>query len=48
MTDVERGFLLPHLLLVHEDVGQRQYPLRELFNALRYVLCKDCTWRYSP
>lgn len=35
VTDDEWGFLLPYLLLVREVAGQRQYPLRELFNALR-------------
>ncbi|SHL81939.1 transposase, IS4 family [Hymenobacter psychrotolerans DSM 18569] len=48
VTDDEWGFLLPYLLLVREDAGQRQYPLRELFNALRYVVRTGCTWRYLP
>jgi transposase len=44
----EWGFLLPYLLRVREDAGQRQYPLRELFNALRFVVRTGCTWRYLP
>ena len=48
VTDEEWRFLLPYLLLVREDAGQRQYPLRELFNALRYVVRTGCTWRYLP
>ncbi len=48
VTDEEWAFLLPYLLLVREDAGQRQYPLRELFNALRYVVRTGCTWRYLP
>lgn len=48
VTDDEWGFLLPYLLLVREDAGQWQYPLRELFNALRYVVRTGCTWRYLP
>ena len=48
VTDDEWAFLLPYLLLVREDAGQRQYPLRELFNALRYVVRTGCTWRYLP
>ena len=42
------GFLLPYLLLVREDAGQRRYLLRELYNALHYVVCTGCTWRYLP
>jgi transposase len=48
VTDDEWAFLLPYLLLVREDAGQRQYSLRELFNALRYVVRTGCTWRYLP
>lgn len=33
---------------MREDAAQRQYPLRELFNALRYVVRTGCTWRYLP
>ena len=46
VTDDEWAFLLPpYLLLVREDAGQRQPPLRALFNALRYVVHTACTWR---
>ena len=48
VTDDEWGFLLPYLLLVREDASQRQYPLRALFNALRYVVRTGYTWRYAP
>ena len=48
LTDDEWGFLLPYLLLMREDAGQRQYPLRESFNALRHVVRTDGTWRYLP
>ena len=47
-TDDEWAFLLPYLLLIREDAVQRQYALRELFNALRYVVRTGCTWRYLP
>ena len=43
VTDDEWAFPLPYLLLVREDAGQRQYSLRELFNALRYVVRTGCT-----
>jgi len=48
MLLMTRAFLLPYLLLVREDAGQRQYPLRNLFNALRYVVRTGCTRRYLP
>ena len=43
VTDEEWAFVLPYLLLLREDAGQRQYALRELFNALRYVVRTGCT-----
>ena len=38
VTDDEWALLLPYLLLAREDARQLQRPLRELFNALRYVV----------
>ena len=43
VSDDEWAFLLPYLLLVREDAGQRQHPLHELFNALRFVVRTGCT-----
>ena len=48
VTDDERVLLLPYLLLVREDAGQRYHALRELVNALRYVVRTGCAWRYLP
>lgn len=48
VTDDEWGFLLLSLALVREDASQRQYPIREPFNALHYVVRTGCTWRYLP
>ena len=31
-----------------EDAPQRLYPLRELFNALRYIVRCGCQWRMIP
>lgn len=31
-----------------EDAEQRQYPLREVFNALRYIVRCGCQWRMMP
>lgn len=36
--DEERAFVARHLTLMTEDVPQRDYPLREVYNGLRYIL----------
>jgi transposase len=33
---------------MREDAPQREHPLRELFNALRYVVKTGCQWRFLP
>jgi transposase len=33
---------------MRDDAPQRDYPLRELFNALRYVVKTGCQWRFLP
>ena len=33
---------------MREDAPQREYPLRDLFNALRYMVKTGCQWRYLP
>jgi transposase len=48
VTDAEWEFLLPYLTLMREDAPQREYALRDLFNALRYVVKTGCQWRYLP
>ena len=48
VTDAEWEFLLPYLSLMREDAPQRAYPLRDLFNAMRYVVKTGCQWRYLP
>lgn len=48
VTDAEWDFLVPYLTLMREDAPQREYPLRELFNALRYVVKTGCQWRFLP
>jgi transposase len=48
VTDAEWEFLLPYLTLMREDAPQREYPLRLLFNAMRYVVKTGCQWRYLP
>jgi transposase len=48
VTDAEWEFLLPYLTLMREDAPQREYPLRDLFNAIRYVVRTGCQWRFLP
>ena len=48
VTDAEWTFLVPYLCLMREDVPQREHSLRELFNALRYMVKTGCTWRFLP
>jgi transposase len=48
VTDAEWDFLVPYLTLMREDAPQREYPSRELFNALRYLMKTGCQWRFLP
>jgi len=48
VSEDEWKFCAPYLTLMREDAGQRDYPLRELFNAMRYVVRTGCQWRYLP
>jgi transposase len=48
VSDAEWEFLVPFLTLMREDAPQREHSLRDLFNALRYVVRTGCQWRYLP
>jgi transposase len=48
VSDAEWEFLAPYLTLMREDAPQRDYPLRELFDGLRYVVKTGCQWRMLP
>jgi transposase len=48
VSDEEWGFVAPYLTLLSEDAGQRRYPLREVFNGLRYVVYTGAPWRWLP
>ena len=48
VTDEEWQFLAPYLLLMREDAPQREYDLRDVFDALRYMVRTGCRWRYLP
>ena len=48
VTDDEWSLVAPYLTLMVEDAPQRQHALRELFNALRYVIRYGIAWRAMP
>ena len=48
VSDEEWEFAKPYLCLLSEDVPQRRHDLREVFNALRYVVRSGCPWRFLP
>ena len=48
ISDAEWELLVPYLTLMREDAPQRIHPLRELFNAMRYVVKTGCQWRFLP
>jgi len=47
-SDAEWEFTAPYLTLMKEDAPQRDYPLRELYNGMRYVIRSGCQWRMIP
>ncbi|MCG9066259.1 IS5 family transposase [Laribacter hongkongensis] len=48
VSDEEWAFVAPYLMLFPLAAGQRRHNLREVFNALRYVVCTGCPWRMLP
>jgi transposase len=48
VSDEEWAFVAPYLTLMTEDAPQRDYPLREVFNGLRYVVRGGISWRMIP
>ncbi len=48
VSDAEWEFLLPYLALMREDAPQRSHDMREVFNAVRYVVRTGCQWRMLP
>ena len=48
VSDEEWEFVVPYLTLMKEDAPQREHPLRELFNALRWFVRAGCPWRMLP
>ena len=48
VSDDEWAFVAPYVTLVREAAGQREHRLREVFNALRYMVRSGIPWRYLP
>ncbi len=48
VSDEEWAFVAPYLCLMREDAPQREHPLREVYNALRYLVRAGCPWRLLP
>jgi transposase len=48
VSDEEWAFVAPYLTLLPEEAGQRRYPLRAVFNGLRYIVKTGAPWRWMP
>lgn len=48
ISDEEWNFVAPYLTLIDEEAPQRRYPLREMFNALRWLTKAGAPWRWLP
>jgi transposase len=48
VSDEEWALVAPYLTLIDPDAPQREYPLRDLFNALRWIVRSGAPWRYMP
>jgi transposase len=48
VKDDEWEFVVPYLILMREDAPQREHDLREIFNALRWIVRAGAPWRMIP
>jgi transposase len=48
VTDDEWAFAAPYLTLLREDADQRVHDLREVFDALRWLIKSGSPWRLLP
>lgn len=48
VSDEEWAFVAPYLALLPLDAAQRRHDLREVFNALRYLVRSGAPWRMLP
>src|SRR5678816_3605640 len=48
VTDEEWAFVAPYLTLMTPDAPQRRHDVREVDNALRWIVRTGAPWRYLP
>ncbi len=48
VSDEEWALVLPYLTLAPLEAPQRKYDLREVFNALRWMVRTGAQWDYLP
>ena len=48
VSDDEWAFVAPYLTLMSEDAPQREHPLRDVFNGLRWIVRAGAPWRMLP
>ena len=48
VQDEEWEFVAPYLILLPLNAGQREHSLREVFNALRWLIRSGAPWRLLP
>lgn len=48
VSDEEWAFIAPYLTLMKEEAPQRDHPLREIFNGLRWIVRSGAPWRMMP
>jgi transposase len=48
VSDEEWSFVASYLSLMTPDAAQRKYELREVFDALRWLVRSGAAWRYLP
>lgn len=48
VSDEEWAFVAPYLTLMDPEAPQREHSLRDLFNALRWIVRSGAPWRYLP
>ncbi len=48
VSDEECEFCAPYLTLMNEQAPQRTHSLRQVFNALRWLVRAGCSWRMMP
>jgi len=48
VSDAEWALVAPYLTLMTEAAPQREYPLRQVFNGLRWIVRTGAQWRWMP